>query len=579
VLALLDAYGEGWVQEHHAACTATRVLGTQSTEVMEQRIACLSSARRRFGALVEVLAEPDAAVAERAVAAVSELPPVARCADELHVASRAPPAEPDAARRVEALREELDVAIAWHDAGRYALARERFAALVERAEPLGHRPLSAEARLWLGMAHDAMGETEAAVRAHQAAFFDARAAGDDEVAARAALRLVYEEGYRHHRYEAADAWAEHARASLERLGDDPLEPELHMAVANVDLARGRYADARAGHQRAVDGFTAQLGPTHPRVTLALGNLALAELRLGKPAAAAALGQRVLELTTESVGASHPQVSIATSNLAGAYYMMGRYDDALAQYRVALAIDEAVLGPRHPDIVSTRSNIANTYAMLGDLERALAEQREILALVRELYGDDSVELADSLSNAAVALRGLGRGEAAMEALRRAVSIVEQRLPASHPEVASLLHNLALVEDEQGRRDAALEHARRALAIREQILPPLHHDRSASHLLLSEILRARGELAEARVAAETALAIREQGTPPSVGALASARMQVARLLPLQETGGDRARACALARQARDEFVADGWTEDHAEEWLALAACGHDAGPGTR
>jgi tetratricopeptide (TPR) repeat protein/predicted Ser/Thr protein kinase len=569
VLETLDAYGAGWVKEHEAACTATRVLGSQSTAVMDQRMACLASARRRFVALVEVLVEADAVVAERATEAASELPAVALCADEQHVSSRAPPTDPETARRVEALREDLDVAIAWHDGGRLGPARERLTVVAAEAEPLGYPPLLAEARLRLGIAQDAMGEPGAAVQTLRAAFFDARAAGLDEVAVRAATHLVFEEGYRLNRYEAADGWAEHARATLERLGGGSLEPALYMAVANVDLARSRYSAAQAGYQRAVDGLTAELGPDHWRVAQALGNLANAELFLGNLETAAALDERVLELDRRALGASHPEVSRTRFNLGSVYLAMGRYDDALEQLQASLVIDTAALGPRHPSIVTTRASIATVYFKQGELDRALAEQRELVALVAEIHGDDGVEVANVLNDMGATLRALGRDREALELLRRGVDIVEQRLPPNHVDVGLQLHNVALVENELGQYEAALGHARRTLAIYEQALPPLHHERAKSYMLLSEILESRGELAAARDAAMTALALRERGRPASVGLLASARMRAARLT--WDAGGDRALARAMALLARDEFLAGGedWADAQAEaeEWLDL------------
>jgi eukaryotic-like serine/threonine-protein kinase len=568
VLATLDGYGAGWIDEHTAACAATRVDHTQSADVMDLRMRCLASSRRRFAALVDVLAEADAGVAEHAVKAVTELPAVARCADEEYVSAQVEPPDPETALQVEALRVQLDTAIARYDAGQHAAARELAQQVAEQTQALGYRPLLAEAELWLGVAQDAMGEPGAAVQTLRAAFFDARAAGMDEVAVQAATQLVFDEGYRLYHYDAADTWAEHARATLERIGGGPLEPALHMAVANADLARGRYQAAQAGYERAVHGLTAELGPTHPRVARALGNLANTEFYLGDLQAAAALNERVLELEREALGPSHPDVSRAISNLGSVYLAMDRYDEALEQLRASLAIDLAAVGPRHPDVLGTRSNIALVYGKQGDLVRSLAEQRELVLLTQEVHGDDSEEVASVLGNMAGTLIELGEGEEAVTVLRRAVAIVEQVLPPDHPEVAHKLFNLALVEYQLEARDAALEHARRALEIREQGLPPLHHDRATSYMLLSAILESRGEIPAARDAAMAALELRERGKPPSVGELGKARMKAARLS--WEAGGDRAHAYVLVERARDEFLAggDGWRDEYerAVEWLA-------------
>lgn len=566
VIEVLDDYGADWVEEHAAACTSA---GTpRAPEPMDRRTRCLADGQRRFVALVDALAGADATVAEHALQAAGELPPVARCADEPRGAELvAPPLDPALAHAAEALRGDLDQVITRYHTGQHVAAHELAVTVAHRARSQDDRSLRAEVGLWLGHTQDAMGDHDAAAQTLRTAFFEARTAGADELAARIATRLVFEEGYHLHHHETADSWAKHARAGLERLGGDPfLEPRLDMAMAHVESARGRYEAARVGYERAAEGFVAQYGPEAPAVALAISNVATAEQLLGSHEAALTHNLRALEMNRAILGPSHPEVSRVLSNIGAVYLNTGRLDEALAHFEASLAILEEQFDPHHPDIISTRSNIAAAHWQRRDIDRALEEQRRIVTLRREHLGNDHLEVATALTNMAGSLLWLERRAEARSALLRALAIFEQQLAPDHPEVGRTLHNLAMVELELGE-DAALEHCRRALTIRERRLPRWHYDRSTSYSLLASILGSRGERSAARDAAMKALDIREHGTVPSIGFLASARMKVAQLS--WELGDDRAAAHAMAQRARDEFSAagDDWAPEHAEalEWL--------------
>ncbi|MET8093397.1 tetratricopeptide repeat protein [Micromonospora sp. NPDC005220] len=59
-----------------------------------------------------------------------------------------------------------------------------------------------------------------------------------------------------------------------------------------------------------------LGPNHPTVAIALGNLAHAFQGLGKSAEALPLQERALAISEAAFGPDHPQVATGLNNLAG-----------------------------------------------------------------------------------------------------------------------------------------------------------------------------------------------------------------------------------------------------------------------
>ncbi|MCA9687509.1 MAG: serine/threonine protein kinase, partial [Myxococcales bacterium] len=65
----LDRWGEDWQEQRRGVCQATRVSGEQSERLLEVRMDCLDQALQDFTALVDVFAEADDDIVERAVTA------------------------------------------------------------------------------------------------------------------------------------------------------------------------------------------------------------------------------------------------------------------------------------------------------------------------------------------------------------------------------------------------------------------------------------------------------------------------------------------------------------------------------
>ena len=77
----LDVYADAWTAMRQDACEATHLHGEQSPEMLDRRMLCLDRSLTQLEALVDQLEHADAETMERSVAALSSLPPLARCAD------------------------------------------------------------------------------------------------------------------------------------------------------------------------------------------------------------------------------------------------------------------------------------------------------------------------------------------------------------------------------------------------------------------------------------------------------------------------------------------------------------------
>src|SRR3569623_692054 len=144
----LDDYTKKWLAMQLEACEATRVKGTQSAELLDLRMTCLSRRLDSVRATVDLLAHADGDVASRAIDLVSQLPPIDPCADsEALRAAAKPPLDPKVAARVATAQRSLATVRALWIAARYSEAQTQLASLRTEANTLGWRPLEGEVLL------------------------------------------------------------------------------------------------------------------------------------------------------------------------------------------------------------------------------------------------------------------------------------------------------------------------------------------------------------------------------------------------------------------------------------------------
>jgi tetratricopeptide (TPR) repeat protein len=516
VATALDGFAREWAGMHREACEATRVRGHQSDEVLSLRMACLDRRRSALGALVGVLAQPDARLLSASQEAVQYLPPVSACAD-VEALRRGLPESPEQRQRVEALRAGVDRATALVDTGRYAQARDALDAVLEEAETLGYAPVLAEAMELEGRLELALDEEERARAPLYEAFLTAHASRHDALAARAAARLVTTL----HSEPGLAPWSEaQARATLERLGHPP-EPEalLETSLGRNAFLRGDYARAAEAFGRAAALREKALGAEHLLTLEALRNQAGALSRTPETARAESLLRRVLESVERVMGPDHPQTAYAANAMG--FFLVGhrRAQEAVPYLHRAIAVEEQALGA------------------------------------------DSATLSYPLNNLAAALEALGRHAEARPLRERALALDLKSHGPHHLETArdlALLSGLALRE---GQPHEAVAFARRSLeayaATQED-----HPDAAAPLMALGEAWLALGDSRKALPPLERALALRQEHPGPAEH-LAATRFAVARALPSREAS----RARTLAGEALDFYAAA--PDIHTEETTRVRA----------
>ncbi len=567
----LDGYAQAWTRKHTEVCEATIKRGEQTDEAMDLRMSCLRERKVALRAAVTVLADADDTVVEKAVRLVEALPSIDPC-DDLHrlqqLRQRIPPPEdPQVEQQVEAVRARLAVITAERKAGRPADALEHVEPVVLRAEALEYGPALAEALLERGSARHDNDELAEAERDLERAFILAAEHGHDAVAASAVAWLAFVVGYRQERHERGLGLGKTALALA--LGPEVEATARATALGSIGSVldmQGKHLEALAHHRDTLAIYEQAFGPEHTSVAMALNNIGIALRRRGMHSEALSHHRDALAIYEQTLSSGHPSVALTLTNIGIALKNQGKLPEALARYRRALTIYERALGKNNAEVADTMNNIGNVLKQQGKLSEALNYHRDALAIWEQTFGKEHSTVATSLNNIGAVLQAQDELPEAEDHFRRALAIWERALGKKHSLVGNALTNLGSALQRQGKLSEALNYHQDALATWEQALGTDHPKLAYPLVGLTQIALDQRNFHSARAHAERAVSIREAGEVAS-DLLAETRFVLARAL--WSDRAERARAHALARQARDTFAEHGHGREHdlagVDSWL--------------
>jgi tetratricopeptide (TPR) repeat protein len=221
------------------------------------------------------------------------------------------------------------------------------------------------------------------------------------------------------KYEKALAHFRVAHDLAERLGNTQLRAWSLNGLGNVYDDLGRYEEAIAAYQRAIE-----LDPEVAYLHNNLGNVYRAQ---GRHEEAIAAYQQAIDLD--------PEFAYPHNNLGNVYADLGRYEEAIAAYQRAIALD--------PEDAVYHYNLGIAYQHAGRYEEAIAAYQRAIDL-------DPGNAAFQASFAAVC-RELGREKDYEQHIHRA-----RELMANESD-----YNKACIESIAGNADAALKYLAKAL----------------------------------------------------------------------------------------------------------------------
>lgn len=473
VIDALQRHTTQWSEGYRAACDANR-RGEQSDDLLDRRMACLSTNLAEVEALVEVFGRADRSTVAKAVVAVSGLSSTDVCADiEGLVADVASPTDPEVRPRVEALRAELAAAGGLSKAGQYQEALARTAEIAERAENVPFRPLRAEIEFALADLQMLVGQPSKALARLQAACFEAEASRHDAIAAQAWTQRVFVEGVALAQYQAGHDAAQRAEAAVIRAGES-LRMQSALAQQRAALAseEGNHTEALAGYRRALDLAERDRGPESLAAAEALGAVGSAQFKLGHPSDALVSYQRAHAILVAILGEQHPRCARLLENIGTMNLMLGNLEQGRDTLEQALAVLEATLGSEHPKVGETLFNLGWAAQKMKDPGAALEFFARARTLELPRLGDGHPLIGQYEASIAVVLGDMDRWADAREHLQAALAVFVATQGPRHNFVARVHHDLALASNHLADTAAAETHFKTALSIREEVLAADH-----------------------------------------------------------------------------------------------------------
>ncbi len=424
VEAQLDGYAAAWAEASDRACTSP----TDVPAGLRPRVAlCLDRRHQALDALTLVLSDADAAVIERTLEAIAQLPPISACANLERMAAAVQPEPAELSEAVESVRKSVATAAALRTLGRPAEAVRAASAAVEAANAIAYSPMIAEATLALGRAQADAGQADRAEVTLRDAYAVAVAQGHDKVALEAAQVLISVVGHDLARPLEGHEWAFHAQAMHSRPAAAGLDSQTWRAQGILYKDEGEYA-------RAI-----------------------------------ALLRETLEALSSSSKPDPFQVAVTTNALGSAYSESGDNARGKAQFERALEMFESLLPSDHPRIASELANLSTVHDELGDAQTALTLAERALDIRRRVLPGNHPSIADAEYSRGVVLLGMARYPEALEAYERSIELMQEARGPQHPRVGNLWSSIGALHAERRRFDKAVDAYERAVSVLDSADP--------------------------------------------------------------------------------------------------------------
>lgn len=259
----------------------------------------------------------------------------------------------------------------------------------------------------------------------------------------------------------------HVLVSCAHAGRLRVEPSVTCRLMND---AGRYLHKRGQHHAALPVLSTALqlhesvyGPTHPKVSGVLNNLARVLTDLDRLAEAQLYLKRALDLDESIYGSDDPHVATVLTNYGSCLLAAGDTDTALRQFTFARDIFQRVYGEGHPRTAVANNNIAYTLRRLGRWHEAASLFTSALSAAESTLGQNHPTVATICHNLATCLQHDGDTDGARAMLERAATIDQAAYGTQHPDVARDLDKLADLMAATGDHVAARNHLSKALGI--------------------------------------------------------------------------------------------------------------------
>jgi tetratricopeptide (TPR) repeat protein len=227
----------------------------------------------------------------------------------------------------------------------------------------------------------------------------------------------------------------------------------------------------------VELLTNQYGKNHPRIALALNNLAKVLRNKGRLAQAQAMYERALSILRKVHGDNHPHVATAMYNLGTLLALQGKNIEAISIMLTALERRRKVFGSDHVHVAESLKALGHLNYLEGNFPQAKEYIDECLAIRRKISekSGDKNFIAISLNNKGLLLKSMLLYSEAEESLRESLSLrreMHESFNPSHPSIATGYNTLGTLLMSMRRQQEAREYLDKALRIRRDNHGSIH-----------------------------------------------------------------------------------------------------------
>ncbi|MEM7048149.1 MAG: serine/threonine-protein kinase [Acidobacteriota bacterium] len=294
-------------------------------------------------------------------------------------------------------------------------------------------------------------------------------------------------------------------------GPPSMQATLMVTVGRVYFTLGRYRDALALAEGALNLRRAEIPPDELAIAATLHDVALYQQRSGELVAAKASEVEALAIRERLLPAGDPAIAASLYGLAVQASMSDRLDEAVGLYGRALAIWQSSLGDETPEVARVHSSLGSAHLLLGRPEKARPLLERSVELSEKVYGPLDPAVASAVSNLAFCALREQRYEESLALYERGLEIRRELFGDDHPSIANSLLNLGGVHEESGDLAAARQRYREAMEIHQRSLGANHMVTARSVSALGKTYLADGDYGAAEPLLRRAWEIRRAALP--------------------------------------------------------------------
>ena len=269
-----------------------------------------------------------------------------------------------------------------------------------------------------------------------------------------------------HKFSEADQVVHAAVDLAAKQGNRSLQAGALDALVEVQMDRGRFAEAQKTAEENLRLEMGQMKPNQERLALCSRRIAAALAKSGRLNEAAAIFQKAIGYADKPLGVDqeygteHLEIAGMYAELGMLYRQMGNHTEAQLLLRKALKIHRAVTGIESHEASIDIQNLAASLEQAGDVEGAVKEYERLLSLQQRQVGIVPEDSADAEVRLAALYIKAGRTGPAQELLTHAVSVLDR---VQGPRLVAALKTLADLQDLLGRSEKAKQTREQALSV--------------------------------------------------------------------------------------------------------------------